>query len=54
MLQRKFLSFFIIKGLPKDILASSFGKCSKEGPVSKYMAEDIMKSMLISITINTG
>lgn len=41
-------------GIPKDILASSFGKCSKQGPADKYKPEDIMKSLLVAITINTG
>ncbi|KAL4460799.1 hypothetical protein ABPG72_016606 [Tetrahymena utriculariae] len=41
-------------GIPKDILASSFGKCSREGPTSKYNEIDIIKSLLIAITINTG
>ncbi len=41
-------------GLPKDLLASSFGKCSRNGTVDKYQHYDIAKSLLISFAINTG
>lgn len=48
--------FHVLKiGIPKDILASSFGKCSRDdGPLCKYNEVDIMKSLLISFTINIG
>ncbi|EGR34856.1 hypothetical protein IMG5_000840 [Ichthyophthirius multifiliis] len=41
-------------GLPGDLIASSFGKCSKYGPVEKYQSHDIAKSLLISFAVNTG
>lgn len=41
-------------GIPKDILASSFGKCSRNIPVNSFKEADIMKSLLIAFSINTG
>jgi pantothenate kinase len=43
-----------MKGIPKDILASSFGKCSRKGSTNSYKEVDIMKSLLISFTVNLG